>query len=209
MPWRTAIGGKAISLLHSRHRVIICAMKALILILLAATYAAAQSPTIADIAREERAKRAGNTSTRVYTTADIKTKGSADSDGAAPAAPAAPAQASAPAAQTLPPAADGTPTAEAPEKDPVKEWMAQTDKLRQETRLLLDQEAGTQLEISATLNRVNAPVTSQPEKDRALADLGVAQSRLGIIREQLTKKRSELQARELEGPPKPDTQPKK
>jgi hypothetical protein len=80
--------------------------------------------------------------------------------------------------------------------------MAQTDKLRQETRLLLDQESATQLEISATLNRVNAPVTSQPEKDRALADLAVAQSRLGVIRDQLSKKRSELQAREVEGPPK-------
>jgi hypothetical protein len=170
-------------------------MKALILILLAATYAAAQSPTIADIARQERARRAGNTSTRVYTTADIKTKGSADSDSAAPAAPPVnPAPALTPAAPV--------PEVAEKEKDPVQEWMVQTDKLRQETRLLLDQESATQLEISTTLNRVNAPVTSQPEKDRALADLAVAQSRLGVIRDQLSKKRSELQAREVEGPPK-------
>jgi len=170
-------------------------MKALILILLAATYAAAQSPTIADVARQERARRAGNTSTRVYTTADIKTKVSPDSE-TAPAAPVAPA---------LPPAAPAAATAPAgaePEKDPVQEWLTQTDKLRVETRLLLDQESATQLEISSTLNRVNAPVTSQSEKDRALADLAVAQSRLGVIRDQLSKKRAELQARELEGPPK-------
>lgn len=178
-------------------------MKALILILLAAGYAAAQSPTIADIARQERAKRAGNTSTRVYTTADIQTNRSADAENpAAPAPPANPVPAVTPAVPG-PAAGTATPAVDKEkEKDPVQEWIAQTDKLRQETRLLLDQETATQIEITATMNRVNAPVTNQTEKDRALADLAVSQSRLGVIRDQLTKKRAELQARELEGPPK-------
>jgi hypothetical protein len=187
-------------------------MKPLILILLAATYAAAQqTPTIADIARQERARRSENAATKVFTTADIKksepkAEAEAQPDAAAAAAPAAPgttpaaAPAAAPAA-TKEPAAAATP-ATPPGPDPVQQWLVETDKLRAEIRETIDREAVTQLEINSILNRVNAPVSSVAEKDRALAELAGAQNRLGAVRDQLAKKRTELQARELQGPPK-------
>jgi hypothetical protein len=179
-------------------------MKPLILILLAATYAAAQTPTIADIARQERARRGASTSTKVYTTADIKTpEPKVEGDAAvapapegAPATPAA-APAGAPAATSTP-----APAAATPAVDPVQQWLAETDKLRNQIREIIDKEAVAQLDINAIQNRVNAPVTTVAEKDRALTELGVAQGRLTGIREELSKKRAELQARELAGPPK-------
>lgn len=188
-------------------------MKPLILILLAATYAAAQqTPTIADIARQERARRSENAATKVFTTADIKksdpkAEAEAQPDAAAPTAQTAPgtapagAPAGAPAAPAKEPAAAAAP-ATPPGPDPVQQWLAETDKLRAEVRETIDREAVTQLEINSILNRVNAPVSSVAEKDRALAELGAAQNRLAAVRDQLAKKRSELQARELQGPPK-------
>ena len=184
-------------------------MKPLILILLAATYAAAQTPTIADIAREERARRAPSTSNKVYTTADIKTpepKVEVDAAGApapegAPAAAAATPAAAGAATSTSAPAAANTP-ATAPAVDPLQQWLAETDKLRNQIREIIDQEAVAQLEINSIQNRVNAPVTTVAQKDRALTELGVAQGKLTGIREDLSKKRAELQARELAGPPK-------
>ena len=186
-------------------------MKPLILILLAATYAAAQTPTIADIARQERARRAPSTSNKVYTTADIKTpEPKVEGDAAvapapegAPAAPA-PAPAAVPAATTATPvpAAAATTPAPAPAVDPLQQWLVETDKLRNQIREIIDQEAVAQLEINSIQNRVNAPVTTVAQKDRALTELGVAQGKLTGIRELLSKKRAELQARELAGPPK-------
>lgn len=184
-------------------------MKPLILILLTATYAAAQTPTIADIAREERARRAPSTNNKVYTTADIRTpepKVEGDAAVAPEGAPAAPAAAPAAtpgvATSTPAPVAAATTPATAPAVDPLKEWLAETDKLRNQIREIIDQEAVAQLQINSIQNRVNAPVTTVAEKDRALTELGVAQGRLTGIREELSKKRAELQARELAGPPK-------
>jgi hypothetical protein len=178
-------------------------MKPLILILLTATYAAAQTPTIADIARQERARRGASTSIKVYTTADIKTpepkvEGDAAVAPAPEGVPAAPA-AAAPAATSSPaPSAATT----APAVDPLQQWLVETDKLRNQIREIIDKEAVAQLDINAIQNRVNAPVTTVAEKDRALTELGVAQGRLTGIRDDLSKKRAELQARELAGPPK-------
>src|SRR5262245_54216194 len=104
-------------------------MKALVLILLAASYAAAQNnPTIADIARQERARRGQTAGTKVYTTADIKTL--PPSLATEPGLGNTPAVLiDAPAVGVLPvagaaPAAGATPTAavapETPKEDPVQ-----------------------------------------------------------------------------------------
>jgi hypothetical protein len=185
-------------------------MKPLILMLLVATYAAAQKPTIADVARQERARRGQSNSTKVYTTADIKTpapKGTEPTPTASPAPPIAPAVTStataAPApAATMPTPAIATPVPAIVGPDPVQQWTIDTEKLRTQIRELIDQEAVAQLDINIIMNKVNAPVTSVGERDRAFKDLEVAQNKLTATRDQLLRKRSELQARELQGPPR-------
>lgn len=187
-------------------------MKALVLILLAASYAAAQSnPTIADIARQERARRGQAAGTKVYTTADIKTlpPSPAPEPGLgntpavlidAPAVGMLPVAGAAPAPGVTPAATAAAP--ETPKEDPVQKWLAETEKLRTQLRQLVDQESATQLEINQITNRIYTPVTSVPERDRAQNELGIAQVRLQALREQISKARVELQAREQEGPPK-------
>jgi Spy/CpxP family protein refolding chaperone len=184
-------------------------MKALILILLAASYAAAQNnPTIADIARQERARRGQNAGTKVYTTADVKML--APSPPPEPGLGNTPAAAiDAPAVGTLPVAgaapaagATATPAPETPKEDPVQKWLAETEKLRAQLRQLVDQESATQLEINQITNRIYTPVTSVPERDRAQNELGIAQVRLQALRDQIVKARAELLAREQQGPPK-------
>ena len=138
-------------------------MKPLILMLLVATYAAAQKPTIADVARQERARRGQSNSTKVYTTADIKTsapKGTEPTPTAEPAPAVAPAVTStatapAPAAATSTPAKEPVPATVAP--DPVQQWTIETEKLRTQIRELIDQEAVAQLDINITMNRVMLP----------------------------------------------------
>jgi len=194
-------------------------MKALILILLAAVYAAAQNPTptVADIARQERARRAQGKSSKVYTTEDIRTTpapaeidpaanpdanaalGTPDAASAAPApAPNAPGPTPAP----VPAPAVVSATSTVPAQDPVQQWMLENEKLRQQLRELMDQEASTQLEINAATNQFNAPVSSQSAKDQAAATLKSAQEKLAGIRDKIAKGRNELQARESAGPPR-------
>jgi len=191
-------------------------MKALILILLAASYAAAQStpnPTIADIARQERARRGQSAGTKVYTTADVKPAAPEPGLGNTPAslieAPAVgtlPVAGAAPTAATttpaVTPAASPAATPEAPKEDLLQKWLAESEKMRAQIRQLADQESATQLEINQITNRIYTPVTSVPERDRAQTELGIAQVRLQAIRDQLSKARAELQAREQAGPPK-------
>ena len=191
-------------------------MKALILILLAASYAAAQStpnPTIADIARQERARRGQSAGTKVYTTADVKPAAPEPGLGNTPASLIeAPAVGTLPVAGAIPTAATTTPavtpaaspaaTPEAPKEDLLQKWLAESEKMRAQIRQLADQESATQLEINQITNRIYTPVTSVPERDRAQTELGIAQVRLQAIRDQLSKARAELQAREQAGPPK-------
>src|SRR5215207_9719063 len=129
-------------------------MKPLILILLAATYAAAQTPTIADIARQERAKRGQNASSKVYTTADIKTAAPAPAEPDKPAAEAGAAPAAV--APSTAVAANDAAAPEVPKLDPLQQWLQDSEKLRSEIRELVDREATTQLEINAITNRVYA-----------------------------------------------------
>jgi hypothetical protein len=186
-------------------------MKVLILILLAAVYAAAQAPTVADVARKARARRAQSRNTKVYTTDDIRTTvpPSAEVDPAAvPAegtlaegAPVATPEVPVPAPTAV--AAAETPVSDsAPVEDPVQQWLGENEKMREQLRDLMDQENVTQLEINALTNQINAPVTSQTAKDQAASGLQLAQERLKVTRERITKLRQELQARESQGPPK-------
>ena len=175
-------------------------MKPLILILLAAVCAAAQNPTIADIARQERARRTQDKSTKVYTIEDIRSAEPAVAEPEkAPAKDApAPAPAKAPEAATTVPAATAAPAG----PDPVQQWLQETGKVRDQIRDLIDQEAKAQIEINAITNRIYAPVTSQSDKDKATAELQVAKQKLVAIRVQLDKNRKDLQTREAQGPPK-------
>jgi hypothetical protein len=191
-------------------------MKALILMLMVATYASAQEPTLADFAREERArqrdvqtKNAEIKNIKVYTTEDIRTNPPADDH--APAAPgevtiqlpqavASPTTASEAAPTTAaPPASETTAT---PAADPVQQWLGETEKLRGRIRELMDQEATDQLEINRLTNEVYKPDTNETARNRAQAALGAAQQKLTETREALAKSRLELQKREQDGPPK-------
>ena len=180
-------------------------MKPLILILLAATYASAQdpNPTLADFARQERARQRDvqNKNVKVYRTEDIRTTVPVDAEGkpimtggevAAEVAP--------PAA----PAASQTTDAKAatPQNDPVQQWYTDTEKLRATIRELMDREATDQLEINRVTNEVYKPDTNESDRSRAQAALAAAQTQLTTTRDLLAKARFELQKRETEGPPK-------
>ena len=179
----------------------------MILILLAATYAAAQEPTLADYARRERARqlevqnKVQNKNIKVYTTEDIRTTLPATEVGdAKPAGDVAAETAAAPGAPGGPAAA--TATTVQPPVDPVQQWLLETEKLRALIRELMDREVNTQLEINRITNDVYSPDTNETAVARAQAALGVAQQKLSDIREQLAKSRLELQKREQEGPPR-------
>jgi len=180
-------------------------MKPLILILLAATYASAQTPpaqtlSLADFARQERARQrdAQNKNIKVYTTEDIRTTVPAAVD--AEGKPVAGIEI---ATQVAPPATPAAATPEAkPTVDPVQLWFAETEKLRATIRELMDREALNQLEINRITNEVYKPDTNETAVARARAELGVAQTQLTTTRELLAKTRLELQNRETEGPPK-------
>src|SRR5688500_7210364 len=109
-------------------------MKPLILILLTAVVAQAQS--IVEVARRERARQAQVQTTKVFTSEDLKSKASK------PAADAKPVENATPAP---PPVAV---TAAEPVVDPVQQWTQDTAKLRAQVRDLLDQEMATQLEMN-------------------------------------------------------------
>jgi hypothetical protein len=172
-------------------------MKPLILILLAAAYAAAQTPTVADVARQERARRAQSRSSKVYTTEDIRTTAPAEE-----AEPAAAGTEVSPDAKAAPATAESAPDAQVPQADPTKQWLMENEKLREQLRELMDQEAIAQLEINTATNQLNAPISTQSAKDEAGTKLQAANQKLATIRERIAKSRSELQEREAKGPPR-------
>jgi hypothetical protein len=168
-------------------------MKPLILILLAAVVAQAQ--TIADAARRERARQAQVHTTKIFTTEDVKNK---DSRVMAEARPVEnPTPVATPAAAPTPIPAAVT----APAIDPVQQWTEETGKLRTRVRELIDQETAALLEINTASGQINAPITSQSAKDQAQRTLEASQQKLVLIRAELTRTRSELQEMDLMGPP--------
>ena len=67
---------------------------------------------------------------------------------------------------------------------------------------LQDEETATQLQINELNNQVYAPVTDQATKDQALTVVGAAQQKLLAVRMDLEQTRNELEALQLQGPPK-------
>ena len=87
------------------------------------------------------------------------------------------------------------------EVDFVQQWTQDTAKLRADVRDLMDQETATQLEMNAASSQINAPITSQSAKDQAQRTLEASQQKLLGIRAELAKARSDLQEKDLQGPP--------
>jgi len=160
-------------------------MKPLILILLTVTWVQAQTQTIADVARQLRLRQSQQKSVRTITTEDIK-KGAPD----LPDDPAKPVENPVPAAETKP-----------AEPDPVQQWAQDTLKLREKVRNLMDQETAAQAQVNSITDRIFAPVTTQSDKDQAQTELKAAQDKLSGIRSDLEKTRSELNEKDLKGPP--------
>ena len=169
-------------------------MKPLILILLATVCAQAQ--TVADAARRERTRQAQVRTTKVFNNDDLKRLGKG---GTVEVVPAVPVETPAPAAGGAPGAlASATP---APGVDPLQQWQQDTAKLRTQVRDLMDQETAIQLAINSASAELNAPKTTQSAKDQAARVLETSQQKLVVIRSDLTRLRSELQEKDLAGPP--------
>jgi len=86
--------------------------------------------------------------------------------------------------------------------DPVKEYNDQLSKLRVKIQTLQEEETATQLQINELNNQVYAPVVDQATKDQVLMVVGAAQQKLAVVRMELEQTRINLQALQLQGPPK-------
>jgi TolA-binding protein len=89
-----------------------------------------------------------------------------------------------------------------PAIDPVKEYNDQIAKLRAKIQILEDEETATQLQLNDLNNQVYAPVVDQAAKDQALAVAGAAQQKLAAVRIEMEQARKDLEALQLQGPPK-------
>jgi hypothetical protein len=171
-------------------------MKPLILLaLMLSTAAGVQAQTIADYARIERERQARVQATRVFTSEDAKSNSTPAAvkpedrlpPGATPGAPGA----EEPVVAPEPP----------PGPDPVQVWTEETLKLRNKVRQLMDQETALQLEMNRASAQINAPVTTQSAKDQASRVLATSQEKITAIRNELAQTRTELQEKDLQGPP--------
>jgi hypothetical protein len=172
-------------------------MKPLILILFAAVSLQAQS--VADAARQERARQAQSKSTRVFTDGNAHLLNPiAPSGGAVPSASAAKAQTPAAAASaSKPPVA---PVAAAtPPLDPAQE---EIQKLRLRIRALDDQDTTLKLQIADITNQVYSPLTDQASHNDALTRLGETQAKQSDVQKELAQTRSKLLQLESQAAPK-------
>jgi len=151
--------------------------------------AQAQTQTIADIARQHRARKGQTKSTWVIHTEDIK--------GKTPDLPETTAVEAVVAAAT--PVENVTPSS-APSA--VDKWNDENLKLRRKIRDLSDQETAAQLQIDTLSTQIHSPVTSQSAIDQAQAGLNAAQQKLTTVRSDLSSARNELLSMEAQGPPK-------
>jgi hypothetical protein len=154
-------------------------MKPLIAILLLSISVQAQS--LADVARQERERRA-NLKPSVVITAT----GEAGPSAGAPA-----------------PATDAKPAADAKPPDPVKVWNDQADQLRKKIQDLQGQETALQLKQNDLTSQVYATVIDQTTKDQAQAQLGEVLQQLAAVRADLDTAKKTLDQMQLEGPPAP------
>lgn len=148
------------------------------MVCLAVNSAGAQS--IADAAKQERARQARLNSPHVFTDADAHT--------VAPLAGlSAPASSSKPVIANIevPP----------PAEDPIK-------KLRLKVRDLEDQETALKLQINDVTNQVNAVVTDMTTRTAAQTKLGELQTKLAGVQKELAQIRTNLQQMEAQAAPK-------
>jgi hypothetical protein len=195
-----------ISLLQARQpKSIIRGMRVLIFVLLASLTAEAQG--IADVARQERERRAQAANAHVFTGTDAPAAPAANATTAA-TAPGTTARSTTPKDGSKPstdvkadPKAKPETTAKA-ETDPAEQWRAQIEQLRGTIRQLQDQETAVQLQANEFTNQFYAPVTTTAARNQAQADLADAQKKLVDVRKELAQTRLKLQQLEAEGPPK-------
>jgi hypothetical protein len=169
-------------------------MKPLIIILLVAI--SVQAQTLADIARQERARRAQLNTRAVTTVVSIPVPESKPAS-----ADAKPADPKANAAKPAAPATPATP--QAPSVDPLKDWNERTDKLRKQVQDLQDQETSLQLQVNQLTNQLFAPVIDQETKNITQTRLGEVQNQLMAVRAELDQTKRTLDAMNQQGPPKP------
>jgi len=190
-------------------------MKLLLLILTLTAYAEAQ--TVADIARQERERRAQLKNVPVIAAegarnaTPVSTLPAADAKAPAGDAKAPAPDAKTPAGDAKTPAADAKAPAAAPKvpapaaapvRDPVKEWTERMDQLRKKVQDLQDQETALRLQVNELTNQFFAPVSDQSSKDQAQARLGETQNRLTGVRAELDQTKKMLDEMQLQGPPK-------
>jgi len=137
-----------------------------------------QAQTIADAARQERARQA-----RLKSTITIKEVGTAP-----------PSQADK--------APDGKKLEKPPAPDPVEVWNGKMDQLRAQIKDLQDQQTALQLQKTQLQNQVYAPVVDPAAKDQAQAQLNDTLQQLSKVDADLDSAKRDLDAMQLEGPPK-------
>jgi len=175
---------------------IISDMKPLILILFVAT--SIQAQTIADAARQERARQSQIKSARVFSDANTHTV-KPITPAAAPASPGVAAKAPAEAAKGSPVAgpAGATLNAAAAAATPIDPVAEEMQKVRIRVRALEDQETSLKLQISDTTNQIYAPLSDAATHNEALARLAETQTKLADVQKELAENRANLQQLEI------------
>jgi len=173
---------------------IIETMKLLILTLFLTI--SAQAQTVADVARQERERRAHLKTTTVIAAEGVRNATTVNTPPAGEPKPVAPDKKTPAPAVTAP-----TPGRVQP-PDPVKDWTERAEKLRKKIQDLQDEETTLQLQVNQLTNQFFAPVADQNSKDQAQARLGEAQNRLTAVQAELDQTKKTLDAMQLQGPPK-------
>jgi 3-oxoacyl-ACP reductase-like protein len=177
-------------------------MKSLALVLLLTIPLQAQ--TLADAARNERARQAGIRSSRMYQGKGTRTETTTPPPAPAAAAPKTPAPA-APAPSTPAPAAPKAAPPKPPSppvSDPAAQRLAEMEKLRVRIPELEDQERTLKLQVNEFTNQMLAPISDQNAKDEAQTKIGVAQSKLNAVRADLDLTKKTLDELQAQDPPK-------
>jgi pyruvate/2-oxoglutarate dehydrogenase complex dihydrolipoamide acyltransferase (E2) component len=167
-------------------------MKSLALVLLLTIPLQAQ--TLADAARNERARQAGIRSSRMYQGKGTRTETTTPPPAPAAAAPKTPAPAAPKAAPPKPPSP--------PVSDPAAQRLAEMEKLRARIPELEDQERTLKLQVNEFTNQMLAPISDQNAKDEAQTKIGVAQSKLNAVRADLDLTKKTLDELQAQDPPK-------
>jgi hypothetical protein len=188
-------------------------MKPLILVLLFAISAAAQS--LPEVARQERERKANLKTSHVLTTDTVKgqlTNSPATGEKPAetrpeqPATPANAPEAAKPASASSAPATAPSPAqteAKNANDEAVKKYAEELSRLRARVVQLQDQGTALQLQINDLKNSFLAPVTDTNARAQAQTQLDQAQTQLAATEQELADTRRQVQVLEVQGPPKP------